>query len=713
MAQQYPKGSEWRKWDLHVHTPASFEHGFGTWDGYIDALERIDDVAVLGITDYFTIDGYKEVLKQRASGRLQNFALVVPNIELRLNIFVPKRSSGEQPRRLNLHVIFSNEVSVDDIESQFLKDLKIVVEGSPGGTGDKRVLTRESIEEVGRSVKEFQKSTADDSDFVAGCNNITVTLDDITEALQKSCFNGKYLLVLPTSDWDRISWEGQDYLTRRQLLQTAHAVFCGQESTINWCLGRGDLNQDQFVSEFGCLKPSLHGSDAHTIEGLCKPENGKFCWVKADPTFEGLKQIVYEPELRVRIQKEDPSESETFAKINSLKIDFPQELEIRDESGERTDFCLNGTYELDFSNNLTCIIGGRGSGKSTLAHIVYNSWINHDPNKLDTISSPLLNLEMRPSPLKKVAECTVCDVPSQTEFFFQNEIEHAAKNIVSMSALISTRLERLSSLGGGDGLDALREDWATSSGRIDELIDAYDRLAAIDAEINKAQENINTLKKQTEIIKSEEYKELQSKIGELTSKIADFKSYKTDFEKLIKKIESLSSAINQLKWTDDQGKATLDSLLQILEDHKSQLQAAFDKSSADYQAQEYPGLLTKLQQNIGEYLKARGLSPENVQELAQANTKIKELEEEIRLAQLEKSPYDELYKNKEQTIEAYKLAYEAYKERFLTVSSSLQQKLIGLSISEKEVTFDLVVDYSRLKNGWVDFVKASLEDDAT
>ena len=128
MSLRYPRGSEWRKWDLHVHTPASFEHGFGGWDEYVAELEKISDVAVLGITDYFTIDGYKEVLHLRTKGRLQNFTLVVPNIELRLNIFIPKRSSGEQQRRLNLHVIFSNEVNVEDIESQFLHALKIKVE---------------------------------------------------------------------------------------------------------------------------------------------------------------------------------------------------------------------------------------------------------------------------------------------------------------------------------------------------------------------------------------------------------------------------------------------------------------------------------------------------------------------------------------------------------------------------------------------------------
>ena len=68
MPLQHPRGSEWRKWDLHVHTPASFEHGFGDWDDYIAALEEVRDIAVLGITDYFTIEGYKKILQLRHDG---------------------------------------------------------------------------------------------------------------------------------------------------------------------------------------------------------------------------------------------------------------------------------------------------------------------------------------------------------------------------------------------------------------------------------------------------------------------------------------------------------------------------------------------------------------------------------------------------------------------------------------------------------------------
>ena len=65
-------GSQWHKWDLHVHTPASgLNNLFGgesdaVWDKYVQTLFRTaieNEVAVIGITDYFLIDGYKKIRK--------------------------------------------------------------------------------------------------------------------------------------------------------------------------------------------------------------------------------------------------------------------------------------------------------------------------------------------------------------------------------------------------------------------------------------------------------------------------------------------------------------------------------------------------------------------------------------------------------------------------------------------------------------------------
>jgi len=55
------RGSEWRRWDLHVHTPESdLANHYGDWSAYIDALEaKGAGVSVIGITDYSSIEGYK------------------------------------------------------------------------------------------------------------------------------------------------------------------------------------------------------------------------------------------------------------------------------------------------------------------------------------------------------------------------------------------------------------------------------------------------------------------------------------------------------------------------------------------------------------------------------------------------------------------------------------------------------------------------------
>jgi hypothetical protein len=72
------RGSTWHKWDLHIHSPLSalnnqfpkLSDGSPDWDSYLGALSKLSDTPALGITDYFTIDGYKEVL---AASMLANY----------------------------------------------------------------------------------------------------------------------------------------------------------------------------------------------------------------------------------------------------------------------------------------------------------------------------------------------------------------------------------------------------------------------------------------------------------------------------------------------------------------------------------------------------------------------------------------------------------------------------------------------------------------
>lgn len=133
---KFERGAEWRRWDLHVHTPASYlGNSFTgvTWDDYVDALESAAShhkIAVIGITDYMTIDGY-EILrtKQRdASNRRLEDVLLIPNIEFRCS---PQTKEGQA---LNIHLLVN--VNEDDhIEriKRSLRNLKVTYKNQTYG----------------------------------------------------------------------------------------------------------------------------------------------------------------------------------------------------------------------------------------------------------------------------------------------------------------------------------------------------------------------------------------------------------------------------------------------------------------------------------------------------------------------------------------------------------------------------------------------------
>src|SRR5882762_9193065 len=121
----YSTGSQWRKWDLHIHSPASaLSNNFRgqtedeRWSLYIDKLKSITDTPVIGITDYFSVDGYKRIRKEKLKG----FDLIVPNVELRI---LPV-TQAENP--INIHVIFSPDI-VDELDSKFFSGLEYEYQG--------------------------------------------------------------------------------------------------------------------------------------------------------------------------------------------------------------------------------------------------------------------------------------------------------------------------------------------------------------------------------------------------------------------------------------------------------------------------------------------------------------------------------------------------------------------------------------------------------
>lgn len=80
-------------------------------------------------------------------------------------------------------------------------------------------------------------------------------------------------------------------------------------------------NEETIIKKYGSLKPCIHGSDAHTNDKIFEPSQNKYCWIKADPTFNGLCQLLYEPEQRVRISQTKPEVKADYQVIDRVEIE--------------------------------------------------------------------------------------------------------------------------------------------------------------------------------------------------------------------------------------------------------------------------------------------------------------------------------------------------------------------------------------------------------
>lgn len=254
----YPRGSEWRKWDLHLHSPDSYVSNFKGWDNYIKEVNKTTkekDIKVLGITDYFAVDGYEKIISEYSSA-LENVDLILPNIEFRLDTTVYVRGNTK-PRRLNFHVIFSDKVPISIIKSQFLGELHFLKGSGSAGFLQKIKLDKSAIEAYGAECKKSADHSGE-SDLEVGTRFVLFDFSEIVETLRKKDdFLDNYVLILDSAFWSDIDW-AQDYGIRKTLLQVSHGVFCSNPKDIAWFLGKDKTNyssQDSFIGEFGRLFP--------------------------------------------------------------------------------------------------------------------------------------------------------------------------------------------------------------------------------------------------------------------------------------------------------------------------------------------------------------------------------------------------------------------------------------------------------------------------
>lgn len=343
-------GSLWRRWDLHLHTPATKLSSAYTganddevWNRYIDTLEA-SPVEAFGITDYFSCESYFVLLDKYQKKYPETSKVFFPNIEFRLSDAIS--AGGDNP---HLHVLFDYDPQVcpkTKLEA-FLSNLK-----TKGEDGDGARVPCSSL----KSKRDFEAAS--------------VSFDEVRQSLSEVFGQNSlaYLIAFPAKN-DGV--RSTDRSSPRKILITekidrySDLLFGSRDSSEFF------LKPDRYSEGVSRAKPVVSGSDAHSFEDLERLDGNVAAypstWIKADLTFRGLRQICFEPEARVYIGMEP--EVETRKQSQSTK--FLSSLKIGQVAGYSES---NGRWfkgvEIPLNPELTAIIGNKGSGKSAIVDIL-------------------------------------------------------------------------------------------------------------------------------------------------------------------------------------------------------------------------------------------------------------------------------------------------------------------------------------------------------
>lgn len=300
------RGSEWHKWDLHFHTPSSYDYKDKsvTNDDIINGL-LANGVEAVAITDHHIIapDRIKE-LRSIAAGRIT----ILPGIEFLSD------ARGKDP--IHIIGIFPEDADLDNLWG------------------------------IIKYKTNIQKIYTEKAQTDAIYNDLTDTCKLIHElGGLVSIHAGKKSNSIENIPNDYPHFEAQ----KDDISSHVDIFDVGRIADI-------EGYRQHVFPYIGRSFPMVLCSDNHNIRNYEVKQN---CWIKGMLSFAGLKQIIFEPDLRVRVQASNPDN-----KIGRLVI---SEAVFEDSSG------LFGKQTVYFNENLNSIIGGKSSGKSLLLHSMANA----------------------------------------------------------------------------------------------------------------------------------------------------------------------------------------------------------------------------------------------------------------------------------------------------------------------------------------------------
>lgn len=545
---QFERGSEWGKWDLHLHSYYTFlNNNFKskTEEEYVEAIAN-SGLKVIGLTNYFKFTDEDYKLKERLESKGLTVFL---NLELRLTY------QNKEDDLCDFHIIFDNTLSKETIQT-FLSNLDVT---------------------VGSSQKKANALSQGDDINKLGCVDFNRTIQSLeSESLG---LKGRYL----TGILSRGKGNSRSAILYDTFQKKSDLIIHSSSSDTN--IGK----DKEYFDSIG--KPLTQNSDAHCIDDI----GAKFTWIKSKATFEGLKQILYEQKTRIKIQETMPEE-----KLGYNVIDYI-ELPSQDFNNQK----------IYFNQNLNTIIGGRSTGKSTLLKLLHyktekfsNKPESYLSNLIDSTTVHWINEHVGDSPeiqyfpqgyMHELSlpeksndfDKVVRDIIQQKEFGkkliqYDNEIQTQSSVIIQkITSLflkeneIFNKDEEIKKMGSSTAIlqeienikKRISESVAVTNAK--EIQESINKHSSLSEQINSIQKKIDSLDKLSKTLKSMQGRQI---ISDDILATFNFLDTECDIIDVKESFNSLMLKINRdfSEWINDKLK-TINKQLQEAESEKQQI----------------------------------------------------------------------------------------------------------------------------------------------
>lgn len=305
-----PSGSQWRKWDLHFHTPKSHDYGnMGLTAAQVVNRLVQAQVAVVAVTDHHMLDAsFIQEMQRVAPDKLT----VLPGIELSSNL------GGDEG--VHFIAIFDQTEDLAHLSSELMVKLNLNTKRVEKVAEERLYVefptAAKVIQELGGLISIHGHGKA--------ANYETISSKLKFKQEQKTDLLREYVDVIEVGSID-------------------HAKTYAQK----------------IFPAIGFQRPIVIGSDDHAKTDY---PNDKRCWIKADPTFAGLKMALREPDTRFCLDDEPPAVGRLGRNRTRYVKSMSFALKASMPAGDKW---LQGDVPLN--PGLVAVIGNKGSGKSALA----------------------------------------------------------------------------------------------------------------------------------------------------------------------------------------------------------------------------------------------------------------------------------------------------------------------------------------------------------